>query len=219
MRFPIFHQNWFYVPYVLVMIICGYFLIQFSKADVHIWLNQHHTAFFDVFFKYLTALGNGGFLPVFIFIMVMIKFRDAILLVVVFLLSGLVVQILKRFIFVDVARPAKYFEGVHQLYFVQNVDQLCCKSFPSGHSATAFGIFICFAFVTKKNWLKFLMLILACLVAYSRVYLSQHFLIDTMAGSFIGIITAIACYPWIYSLHKDWLNKNLLMISRKKNNE
>jgi membrane-associated phospholipid phosphatase len=122
-------------------------------------------------------------------------------------------------IFADVVRPAKYFEGKHHLYLIEGVNQFFTKSFPSGHSATAFGIFICFAFVAKQNWLKVLMLILACIVAYSRVYLSQHFLIDAMAGSFIGVLTAIACYPWIYSLHKDWLNKNLLDISRKKDNE
>jgi len=217
MRPPILHQNWFYVPYIIVMIICGFFLIQFSKADVHIWLNQHHSGFFDIFFKYLTNLGDGIFLPLYITIMIMIRFRAAIYLVVVFLISGLIVQLLKRLAFADISRPTKYFEGTHHLYLVNDVTQYCCNSFPSGHSATAFGIFMCFAIVAKQNWLKFLLFILACLVAYSRVYLSQHFLIDTMAGSFIGIVTAISCYPWIYSIHKDWLNKNLLMISRKNN--
>jgi membrane-associated phospholipid phosphatase len=149
--------------------------------------------------------------------MLMIRFRHAVFLVVVFLLSGLVVQLLKRFVFADVARPMKYFEGNHYLYLIKGVHQYCCNSFPSGHSATAFGIFLCFAMVAKQNWLKFLLFIFACLIAYSRVYLSQHFLIDAMGGSLIGVITAIACYPWIYSIHKDWLNKNLLMILRKNN--
>ena len=217
MRPPLLQQNWFYVPYIIVMIICGFFLIQFSKADVHIWLNQYHSAFFDIFFRVLTNFGDGILLPLYITIMLMIRFRHAVFLVVVFLLSGLVVQLLKRFVFADVARPMKYFEGTHHLYLIKGVHQYCCNSFPSGHSATAFGIFLCFAMVAKQNWLKFLLFIFACLIAYSRVYLSQHFLIDAMGGSFIGVITAIACYPWICSIHKDWLNKNLLMILRKNN--
>ena len=219
MRVPLFRQNWFYVPYIIVMIICGFFVIQFPKAEVHLWLNQYHSAFFDNFFKYITNLGDGIFLPLYIAIMLMIRFRDTILLVVVFLLSGLLVQVLKRLVFGDVARPMKYFQGNQQLHLVNDIHQYCCNSFPSGHSATAFGIFLCFALAVKQNWLKSVMLILACLIAYSRVYLSQHFLIDIMGGSLIGIITAIACYPWIYSIHKDILDKNLLIIARKKVHE
>jgi len=216
MRSPLLRQNWFYIPYVIVMIMCGFFVIYFTKAEVHLWLNQYHSEFFDTFFKYITNLGDGIFLPLYIAIMLMIRFRHTILLVVVFLLSGLLVQVLKRLVFGDVARPLKYFGENNHLHLVNDIHQYCCNSFPSGHSATAFGMFFCFALVVKQNWLKFLMLIIAILVAYSRVYLSQHFLIDIMAGSFIGVITAIACYPWISSIHKDILDKNILIIARKK---
>jgi membrane-associated phospholipid phosphatase len=216
MRQPLLHQQWFYLPYIVVMVVCGYFVIQFTKADIHIWLNQRHSVCFDVFFKYLTYLGDGSLLPLYIVIMLMIRFRGVLLLVVVFLLSGLFTQLLKRLVFEDMARPIKYFEGNYHLHLVQGVKQYCCNSFPSGHSATAFGVFFCLALIARQNWLKLLMFILAGLVAYSRVYLSQHFLVDIMAGSFVGLLTAVFCYPWIYSINKTWLDESLITITRKR---
>ena len=123
MRQSLLHQQWFYLPYIFIMIFCGYLVIQFSKADIHILLNQHNSLRFDTFFKYLTILGDGGFLPVYLLIMLMIRFRSAFLLVAVYLLSGLFVQLLKRFVFEDVARPIKYFEGGYQLHLVEGIKQ------------------------------------------------------------------------------------------------
>lgn len=203
------HNRWFYLPYLLILITCVYFLIRFNKADIHLFLNGYHTSYFDIFFRYLTNLGDGICLPFFLLLMIWYRFRDGLYLVIVFLLSGFVVQFLKRFIFSDIARPAKFFGESAHIHFIHGVEQWCCNSFPSGHSATAFGFYLCFAIVSKRKWLKAVMLILACLVAYSRVYLSQHFLIDIVAGSFIGVIVATACYPWIYSLKSSWLDINL----------
>jgi membrane-associated phospholipid phosphatase len=37
---------------------------------------------------------------------------------------------------------------------------------------------------------------MAALVGYSRIYLGQHFMDDVLAGSVIGVVSAIVC--WIY---------------------
>ena len=39
---------------------------------------------------------------------------------------------------------------------------------------------------------------LAGLLAFSRVYLSQHFTEDILAGAVIGTVTAWAVYRWLY---------------------
>ncbi len=212
----LFKHKWFYLPYLVAIFTGSFFLFIFTKSEIHLWINQYHNDFFDTFFKYITNLGDGIFLPVFLAIMLFVRFRDSILLVVVFLLSGLFVQILKRLFFQDIVRPSKYFEGNHSIYFVPGVDQLCCNSFPSGHSATAFSIFLVYAMVTKYNWLKGTLFVFASLIAFSRVYLSQHFLVDVMAGSFIGVLTVIFCHPLINSFQKNWLNENILTVTRKK---
>jgi membrane-associated phospholipid phosphatase len=217
MRSTFLMNKWFCIPYLIAILAGSFFLVKFTKSDIHLFINQYHSAFFDSFFKYITNLGDGICLPLFLVIMLLIRFRDSILLVVVFLLSGLFVQILKRLFFSDVARPSKYFEGNHTLHYIPGVEQLCCNSFPSGHSATAFSVFFVFAMVTKHRWLKCILFILACLVAFSRVYLSQHFIVDIMAGSFIGMLTVFFCYPMIQSFKKDWLNKNIQTFIIKSN--
>lgn len=217
MRQLIFQNKWFFVPYLVILIILSYFLITYTKSGIHLFLNSYNSNSLDFFFRYLTTLGDGICLPFFLLFMLTFRtFRDGLYLVVVFLLSGFVVQVLKRFVFQDMMRPTRFFGDSVHLHLVNGVDQLCCNSFPSGHSATAFGFYLCFAIVSKNKAVKFAMLILACGVAFSRVYLSQHFLIDTFGGSLIGVITALACYQWIYALKGSWLDRNLRTININK---
>lgn len=211
-------NKWFYYPFIFIAVYCLITIIIFSKSSIHIFLNKFHTPFFDIFFKYLTNLGDGTVLPFLLVILIFIRFRDALLFLSVFLLSGLIVQIFKRFVFFDIVRPVEYFKGIYDLYLVTGIKQLHLHSFPSGHSATAFGYMICFAFIFKKNLLKFIMLLLACLIAYSRVYLSQHFLIDITVGSLIGIITATILKHYIGALKGKWLDLNIKLITKKMNN-
>lgn len=210
-------NRWFLLPYLLILAICSYFLIFYTKSQIHIYVNHYYSSFFDVFFKYITNLGDGIFLPVLLLILLFFKtFRDGLYLVIVFLISGLLVQILKHSLFHSFARPVKYLGESVQLHLISGVEQLYGNSFPSGHSASAFGFYLCMAIVVQNKWMKLSMFVLASLVAFSRVYLSQHFLIDIFAGSIIGTITALACHHWIYTLSGNWLDMNLKTINRRK---
>ena len=213
---PIFAQNSiFYVPYAFLLVVCSYFVVHFTKIDIHLWINQFHAPWANYAFRFLTLMGDGIFLPVYLVIMMFIRYRYMFLLVLVFLISGLIVQILKRFVFDDYGRPAKII-GEANLYLVPGVKQLGRHSFPSGHSATAFGMMFTFAYVLKNKWLKFGTFVLACLIAFSRVYLSQHFLIDTMVGSFIGFITVFLMVPLVEKMRYLWINDNLLITIQKQ---
>jgi membrane-associated phospholipid phosphatase len=57
----------------------------------------------------------------------------------------------------------------------------------------------------------------ACLVGYSRVYLSQHFLIDAVTGSAIGVIVVLVYYFYHLKLHGNWLDQSILMLFTRKN--
>jgi membrane-associated phospholipid phosphatase len=67
------------------------------------------------------------------------------------------------------------------------------NSFPSGHTSAAFSLFICLALITPRKWAP-LWVVSAWAVAYSRIYLSQHFLEDVLLGSVIGLFSTIAIY-------------------------
>jgi membrane-associated phospholipid phosphatase len=56
--------------------------------------------------------------------------------------------------------------------------------------------------------------VLACLTAFSRVYLSQHFIMDIYAGSIIGTLTAIGFYYLFYSREREWHAWNLNKIRK-----
>jgi membrane-associated phospholipid phosphatase len=175
---------------VFVLLWIGGLVLVFSypKAELHLAINQWHSGFFDTFFKYFTLFGSGWavFLLALVFLFVQVRHTVAFLAGNLFI--TLIVQVGKHLIFPDVLRPVAFFKGVHTLHLVEGVNMYLYNSFPSGHSATAFGIFVMLIFLIKNRGLKFLWLAVALLTAFSRVYLSQHFMGDILAGSLIGTL-------------------------------
>ena len=85
-------------------------------------------------------------------------------------------------------------------------------SFPSGHATTAFTLFTCLALIVPNKLLKILFFAIAALAAYSRIYISQHWLVDIFAGSIIGVTIATGFY-FIFiksSSFSDKLNRPLI---------
>lgn len=69
---------------------------------------------------------------------------------------------------------------------VENPDAF---SFPSGHTAAAFGIAV--ALAGEGDWLGALLLTLASGIAVSRVYLGAHYPLDVAAGVVVGTVAGI----------------------------
>ncbi len=187
----------FFLAYFVLLVISLFFALYYGKVDTQIFVNKHNSPWADVFFKYFTYLGSGYFLVAVISLAAIVRGRVAGALLFSGLISTFLAQLLKRL--VGAFRPVKYFELFvpdYNLHLVDGVKMHYLHSFPSGHAATAFAVFLFLAFLTRKNWLKLVYLFLAVLVAYSRVYLSQHFLIDVIAGSIVGIISTVAGLIW-----------------------
>ena len=62
-------------------------------------------------------------------------------------------------------------------------------SFPSGHSATAFACATTLAAFAPRYRVPFL--VLAAAIAYSRLYNGVHYPLDVLAGSLLGVLTAL----------------------------
>jgi membrane-associated phospholipid phosphatase len=60
-----------------------------------------------------------------------------------------------------------------------------------------------------------LFFLLALITAYSRVYLSQHFLIDTYFGALIGVAIVIVFHYLIIKSDKTWLDQSIITIFSK----
>jgi membrane-associated phospholipid phosphatase len=93
--------------------------------------------------------------------------------------------------------------------FPEGVEVYLYHSFPSGYTATAFALLFGVSLLIKNKIAKLLLLSLAILTGYSRVYLSLHFPSDVLAGSVIGVLTSALLYNWIFRWKKAWLDKSM----------
>jgi len=189
-----------------------------SKEEIHIFTNKWHSPFLDELMKYWTYLGDGVVLIIVAILFALISIRHSFVLIASFLTSGIIAQFMKRFVFREMPRPTKFFELEqidYQLYLIPDVHQLAWRSFPSGHTAAAFAVIFGLALFTKSKLIQFACLILAIGVGYSRIYLSQHFLMDVVGGSAIGMVSAWLIWFWIDHYKKEWLDRSVLNLKRK----
>lgn len=191
----------------------GFVLLCFDKETIHLSVNAWNGEGRDVFFFYLTWLGDGLFALLVMVLALFFRFRYAIALGVSFLSSTIIVQALKHLLFSESMRPVRYFRDTGiELHLVEGVNQHAYLSFPSGHSASALAVFIVLALFVKNKWIALLLVLTGFAIAFSRVYLSQHFMADIFVGSLIGCIAAFLSVLRVNQWEKPFLNKNIQSI-------
>jgi membrane-associated phospholipid phosphatase len=211
----IFRNNFLLLfPYLLFLLAGAFLILANTKSETHLEFNRFHNSFFDIFFSYLTYLGDGFSALIAIVILLVVKWRFALLVAFSNILSATITQTLKHTLFSDVVRPKKFFEGIHDIYLVPGVDNHLYNSFPSGHSTCAFALYFSIGMIVENKWLKLFCFFLALVVGYSRIYLSQHFFQDVYAGSLIGVVSTIIIYILIQSSNAEWMDRSLRILKR-----
>lgn len=76
-------------------------------------------------------------------------------------------------------------------------------SFPSGHTQTSVGLYGGIARLTSNNTLRVVMIILAALVALSRMYLGVHTPADVLVSVLIATILIFVAYPLFKKAEKS----------------
>lgn len=182
----------FFISYFMLVVFGLFILITYSKAEGFILMNPWHLKSLDYTFIAFTCLGDGIFVIALALIFFFIKKRFLSLMIIAsYAVSGIIVQMLKYFI--EEARPAYYLEKINYPYFIDGITLHNFHSFPSGHTASIFALAATLGFAAKNKNYSILFLSLAALVGYSRIYLGQHFMDDVLAGSAIGVVSAIVC--------------------------
>lgn len=163
------------------------FLQRGVRMDFSIlYVLQHlHNAVLDRVMVGITSLGNAGWIWIALTAVFLIlpKYRKcgvrmAIALILDLILCNLVLKPLA-------ARPRPcWIDEQVKLLVAAPKDY----SFPSGHSAASFAAAVSIFVMHKKEGAA--ALILACLIAFSRLYLFVHFPTDVLAGIAVGFICA-----------------------------
>ncbi|MBW7870819.1 MAG: phosphatase PAP2 family protein [Flavobacteriia bacterium] len=185
----------------------------FGKDELHLYFNRRfHSEFFDHFFRYYTDIATTyTLIGLAIFIILKKSWRNFVFLGWSTLTASLAGLLIKRSLFIDGHRPTYYFELRNiRLNLVDGVDSQIPYTFPSGHTILA--VILCFylCIQIKNRGLQLLFCVLMGLVAIGRVYLSKHFVIDTVGGSMIGLLFVILGYYFIWQSPNTKLDKKIL---------
>ena len=115
-------------------------------------------------------------------------------------------------VFID--RPRPWVQGDFDFITREYVQQRLVSipgdsSFPSGHTASSFAAaFALLPALQKKQKLWFIpAVLLACIIAASRIYVCVHYPSDVFAGIIIGTVIGIAAYFIANAIYK-WLEKS-----------
>ena len=162
--------------------------------QIFLLINGVHTPVTDYFFGHLSGFADGLISIIFIFMLMLYRFRLGLAGLLAFTISGTFAQILKRTF--DMPRPPSVFQQVHLLG-----ESLGQHSFPSGHATTAGMMALLAIYVWKAKpalgWSVFTLFLLA---AYGRVYGGVHFPLDVVTGFGIGA----ACMWWSNKVSHNW---------------
>ena len=191
-------NNWlFYSSYLVVIIITAMYLLAYDKITLHQKINSVvGNPIADNFFKYFTNVGDGLLAILIGIVLLFFNIRNGMYVLASHFISGSISSVCKNYLF-NYTRPFFTFDYYHReikIKYIEGVDYIGQFSFPSGHATTAFTVFTCLALMTSNKLLKIIFLLIASMAAYSRIYISQHWLIDIFAGSIIGITIATAMY-------------------------
>jgi membrane-associated phospholipid phosphatase len=174
-----------------------------GRETLFLFLNTDLGKIGDFVFDTFSDMAEGwNWIPYFIIFYGRYK-KDAVLILLNFLISTLLTQIPKIFIWDTVSRPMASGIPHDQIHTVDGVVMHMWNSFPSGHTATAFTFFLLTVYFFPKKFVLILGALFAIGCGYSRIYLAQHFPLDVAGGMIVAIITVLTSLYIRNKINKD----------------
>ena len=189
---------------ILISLVLGVVLLALSyglgKGNAFLLLNHDLGKVADTFFTYWTHTADGAVWVLVTLLVLLFKRKQILLALSSIIFSTLFAQLSKNIFFKGSPRPALAITDHSLFHSVQGVELHSLNSFPSGHTTTAFTIFLLATILIDKKWVLPIGLLYASLAGYSRIYLAQHFPIDVAGGIIAAILTI-----WISTgIQKRW---------------
>jgi membrane-associated phospholipid phosphatase len=185
-------SNLFSKLFATFLLIGLYPIIFLKKAKLIILINKTIACHsLDSFFIHYTNTALGGTYVAITIIILFFSIRKATIVG----LSGILIFILsiicKQLLFPDFPRPTAYYHLSQYHHLIPNFEYAKRFSFPSGHTMAAFGMATVLSYVTQNKILQSILFLYAISIAFSRMYLLQHFFVDVYAGAIIGFTAVI----------------------------
>lgn len=218
-------NRYFLYTYCLIFFAFLLYYLMNNKGDEIYYLNSFHSDLNDTFFKFSSDFAEGIYYAVILVVLGMFSFKFLFNGVLTYLVSGGVTQILKRIF--DFPRPKLFFGDsiLANLHLVEGVRIYTKYSFPSGHSTAAFSMMFFLSLIVPNKYAKIIFAIFAATIGVSRIYLVQHFLVDVIVGSLVGIVVTLLTYKFVLSkskiINSKWYNFSIIekVYKRKYENE
>ena len=202
----------FFIVYFLYTFLALAFTQFYGRDELHLLINQFHIKPLDTFFNYYTEIGTTGlFIALIGYIIYSSNWISLGYLILTEAIAGVINLIIKKLFFNDVYRPAYYFQqnGI-DIYLIDDYKMQEFYTFPSGHSLIAVIIAMTMCTLTQKRWLQLLFSCNFILIAYSRMYLSKHFMLDTIGGATLAFFTFIFVYYLLNQQSKKFWYKSII---------
>ncbi len=190
---------------ILISLVLGILLFTLSyglgKENAFLLLNTDLGSAADYFFTYWTHTADGFVWVPITLLTFFFKRKQLLLVISSIVFSTLFAQLSKNIFFKGSPRPSLAITDHSLFHSVTGVELHSLNSFPSGHTTTAFSIFLLATILVDKKWILPIGLLYASLAGYSRIYLAQHFPIDVAGGIIAAILTI-----WISTrIQKRWV--------------
>ncbi|NEU07781.1 phosphatase PAP2 family protein [Flavihumibacter sp. R14] len=185
----------FVISYLLFLVLGYVIQLAIPKTELFLLTNRHYNETLDYVFKVITMIGDGFTMVLIGLGMLFVRYRYSVVTVLAYAYSSVVVQIVKRLF--NSPRPSKFFEGINPIRTLDGYPLYEWNSFPSGHSASAFTLAVVLTYLLPNKHKHWIILPMALLTAFSRVYLAQHFFQDIVAGSVLAVVLTFQLIWWL----------------------
>lgn len=162
------------------------------------WIQTLRTPILDQVMRFITTLGNAGIVWIALAIILLViprKRKTGSIVTASLVINIIVVNLILKNVFARI-RPFNVNTAV-QLLIAKPTDY----SFPSGHTAMALTV-VTALFLAGEKKLAWTALVLAVLIAFSRMYLYVHYPTDILGGVVVGILCGLIGKWFINEIEK-----------------
>lgn len=166
-------------------------------GSILLWIQEYlRNDFFNVFWKGITLFGDGGYFWLTLTVVLLCFKKTRKTAIVAFCSIALCFLVTNLCLKNVIARPRPYTQ-IENLSIL--IKPLKGYSFPSGHTANSFAIALIYYRMLPKKW-GIASVILAALIAFSRLYLGVHYPTDVLGG----FVIALCCSTIVYYITKKY---------------